>query len=120
MMNENLLSPLMLMHHTEFIKTSNLNQQLPQHLGSGAVVAASHKQKIVTKSAESELVAASDAGGMSLGLRNYLISRDHDVEPAVLGQDNEASESIIVNGPFSSKRTNSRYFHLTDYVRQTS
>jgi hypothetical protein len=52
MMNENLLSPLMLMHHTEFIKTSNLNQQLPQHLDSGAVVAASHKQKIVTKSAE--------------------------------------------------------------------
>jgi hypothetical protein len=85
------------------------------------VVATSHKQKIVTKfAAESELVAASDAGGMSLGLRNYLISRDHDVEPAVLGQDNEASESIIVNGPSSSKRTrhlNIRYFHLTDYVR---
>jgi hypothetical protein len=89
-------------------------------LGSGAIFSTTQKQKITAKSSsEAELIAASDAAGESIGLRNYLLSRSYNANPVILGQDNLSTKHILEKGIKSARRVkhlNIRYFFVQDYI----
>jgi hypothetical protein len=91
-------------------------------LGTGMVHASTHKQRVTTKSSsEAELVCASDATSETIGLRNYLLSRGHQVNPSILGQDNLSTKSILEKGPRVARRIkhlNIRYFFVQDYINK--
>ena len=90
-------------------------------LGIGSIQSLSNKQKLTTKSScEAELVAASDAASQSLGIRNYLISRQRTVNPIILGQDNLSTKSILEKGPRVARRIKHltvRHFFIHDHVQ---
>jgi hypothetical protein len=71
---------------------------------------------LTTKSStEAELICAAESAGNILGIRNYLLSRQFNVEPANLGQDNTK------NGTKSARRLkhlNTKVFFLKDYVEE--
>jgi hypothetical protein len=91
-------------------------------LGSGSFFSASHKQKLTTKSStEAELICAAESAGNILGVRNYLLSRQFNVGPANLGQDNTSTIQVIRNGTKSARRLkhlNTKVFFLKDYVEE--
>ena len=65
------------------------------------------------------MIAASDAASESLGIRNYLISRNYKVNPVTLGQDNMSTKSVIERGISSARRMkhlNIRYFFIQNYI----
>jgi hypothetical protein len=81
--------------------------------------ASTQKQRITTKS--SKLVCAFDAAIETIGLRNYLLSRGHQVNPSILGQDNLSTKLILEKGPRVTRRIkhlNIRYFFVQNYIQK--
>jgi hypothetical protein len=89
-------------------------------LGNGCIVANTTKQKMTTRSScESELVCGSDSASEVLGLRNYMLTRNHTEHKAILVQDNQSAATIMTNGLASVRKTkhmNLKYFFIKDYV----
>ena len=89
-------------------------------LGTGAVSAASTKQKINTKSScEAELTAVADKIGKAIWIRNYLIDQGYEPGPVVLHQDNQATMQLLQKGYPASDRTrhiNIKYFFVKDLI----
>jgi hypothetical protein len=68
-------------------------------LGNGCIVANTTKQKMTTRSScESELVCGSDSASEVLGLRNYMLTRNHTEHETILVQDNQSAATIMTNG----------------------
>jgi hypothetical protein len=89
-------------------------------LGGGNILAGSTKQKINTKSsAESEIVAVSDALSNIIFVDNLLRQQGLIVDPILLLQDNESAIIMMRNGHGSSnlsRHINIRYFWITDLL----
>ena len=75
-------------------------------LGNGCIAANTTKQKMTTRSScESELVCGSDSASEVLGLRNYMLTRNHTEHKAILVQDNQSAATIMTNGLASVRKT---------------
>ena len=89
-------------------------------LGTGSLHSTCNKQRIVSKSSsEAELISANDAVGEAISIRNYLIWRGYSTNPAIIGQDNLSTKSVLENGINSIKRMkhlNIKYFFVKDYI----
>ena len=92
-------------------------------MGTGALLSASGKQKINTRSStEAEIVAVDEGITKPLWLRNLLLAQGQPVDDCILFQDNQASMRLEKNGFASAgKRTKHfeiRYWFTTDLVKR--
>jgi hypothetical protein len=95
-------------------------------LGKGAILAASSKQRLATKSStEAELVAISDKIGHALWINNLVYEQDKykrkGKDPVTLFEDNQSCIALIRSGrPSSSKsrHIDIRYFFVKDRIDQ--
>jgi len=92
-------------------------------LGEGAVMSFSHKHKINARSStEDELIGVDNAITKILWSLNFMRSQGHNINHALLYQDNRSAILLEVNGKLSSsKRTkhiNKKYFYVKDQVDQ--
>ena len=89
-------------------------------LGDATVLAASTKQRLVTKSAsEAELVCACDMYGRGVSVKLFVCGQGYDVSYVILHQDNTSTIKLIKNGKASSQRSrhiNVKYFYLREQV----
>jgi hypothetical protein len=89
-------------------------------IGKGAILASSHKQRIVTKSStESELVACSDIISPIHQIRCLLEELDIPIKGVRIHQDNMSTIQLINNCKPTSQRTKHidiRYFFLRDRI----
>lgn len=87
----------------------------------GAVDARSAKQRIVTKSStEAELVALSDTASRAIHIRNFLMDQGHEMEPAIIFQDNLSTMALVRRGrpgAEGSRHMNIREFWIRDRVQ---
>ena len=93
--------------------------------GTGAVMTASRKQKLNTRSStEAELVGVDDMATMILWTKLFLEEQGYDVEKNIVYQDNKSAILLETNGKkSSSKRTralNIRYFFISDQVSKNN
>ena len=91
-------------------------------MGRGAVLSASSKQKINTRSStEAEIVGVDEELSMILWSRYFLLLQGYDIKNNTVYQDNQASMQLEKNGRKSSgkqtKHIDIRYFYVTDKVR---
>ena len=90
-------------------------------LGRGAIITASTKQKINTRSStEAELVGVDDVMSKVLWTRYFIEAQGYNVKLSTIYQDNQSTILLENNGQASSKRTkhiNVRYFFVTDRVK---
>ena len=89
----------------------------------GAVMNASSKQKLNTRSStEAELVGADDVIGKLLWFQEFIKCQGFSLGKTTLFQDNQSAILLETKGKASStKRTrhiNIRYFHITDLVEK--
>ena len=92
-------------------------------MGKGAIISASKKQKLNTRSStEAELVAVDDGMAHVVWSRNFLEAQGLKVESVVVLQDNESTIKLAKNGHKSvgqrSRHINIRYFFVTDQVKR--
>jgi hypothetical protein len=95
-------------------------------VGKGAVLCASSKQKLTTKSStEAELVAVSDKVGHALWLNNLVYEQEKykkkEQEPITLFEDNQSCIALIRSGKPSSSKSRHisiRYFFIKDRVER--
>ena len=90
-------------------------------MGKGAIMSASKKQKLNSKSStESELIGVDDVISQILWGRNFIQSLGYTVEHNILFQDNQSTILLASNGKLSSssktKHIKHRYFFIKDKV----
>jgi len=90
-------------------------------MGKGALMSASKKQKLNSKSStESELIGVDDVVSQILWGRNFIQSLGYTVEHNILFQDNQSTILLATNGKLSSssktKHIKHRYFFIKDKV----
>jgi hypothetical protein len=89
-------------------------------LGSGSVLSKSTKQKTVARStAESELIATSDAVASEQWLRQFLTHQGYELKPSILREDNQAAIQLAKHGRATSEKTRHikiRYFFVKQFL----
>ena len=91
-------------------------------LGAGAVMSASTKQKVNTKSStEAELIGLDDYIAQIMWTKNFLDAQGYDVKDTIIYQDNMSTIRLAENGRASvgkrSRHLNIKYFFITDLIR---
>ncbi|MCU0341022.1 MAG: Ty1/Copia family ribonuclease HI, partial [Spirosomaceae bacterium] len=91
-------------------------------LGSGAVMSASTKQKVNTRSStEAELIGLDDYIAQVVWTKNFLEAQGYGVKDTVIYQDNMSTIKLAENGRASagkrSRHLNIKYFFITDLIR---
>ena len=93
-------------------------------LGKGALYSGSSTQKLNTKSsAESEVVALSDALPQVLWFQRFLCAQGYPELPAHIWEDNESAITLAKTGKSSSERSKHieiRYFWIHDYLKNNT
>ena len=92
-------------------------------MGKGAIISASKKQKLNTRSStEAELIAADEAVTHMLWTQLFLEAQGYEQKPSILYQDNKSAIQLENNGRASShkgtRHINIRYFFMTDQINK--
>lgn len=89
-------------------------------LGSGAIFAKSHKQRLVTRSStEAELVALADGLTVIQWARNFLNDLGYPQDATTVYQDNKSTVTLANRGYSTSPKTkhiNMRYFSMKEII----